>query len=49
VASNGIRGGVQYLQVRLGDDRVDDRRDDQAEEAPNTVFYATARRGESPR
>jgi hypothetical protein len=30
VALNGFRGGVQYLQVRLGDNRVDDRRDDES-------------------
>ena len=49
VTLNVFRGGVQYLHVRLGDNRVDERRDDQAQQAPHAVFYAAARRGESPR
>src|SRR5262249_36700842 len=49
VALNVSRGGAQCLGVRLRDNRVDDRRDDQAQEAPNTIFYAASRRGESPR
>src|SRR5215831_3566521 len=44
-----VGGGVQCLHVRLGDNRVDERRDDQAQQAPHAVFYAAARRGESPR
>jgi hypothetical protein len=49
VASNVFGCGAQSLGVRLGDHRVDDCRDDQAQEAPHAVFYAAARRGESPR
>src|SRR5215468_3657675 len=49
VAVNVFGGGVQRLHVWLRGNRVDDRRDDQTQEAPNAVFYAAARRGESPR
>src|SRR5215475_4054387 len=33
----------------FGGNRVDERRDDQAQQAPNAGFSAAARRGESPR
>jgi hypothetical protein len=49
VALNGFCGGMQCLRVRLGDNRVDERLDDQAQEAPSAIFYAASRRGESPR
>lgn len=42
-------GGAQCLCVGLGGNGVDQRLDDHAQQAPNTVFYAASRRGESPR
>jgi hypothetical protein len=44
-----FRGGVQGLQVGLGDDGIDERFDDHSQQSPSAVFYAAARRGESPR
>jgi hypothetical protein len=38
VAFDGFGGGVQRLRVRRGSDRIDERRHDQAQEPPNTVF-----------
>jgi hypothetical protein len=49
VAFDALRGGAQCLDVGLGGNRVDERLDDHAQQAPNAVFYAAARRGESPR
>jgi len=49
VALNIFGDGVQHLGVRLGGDGIDERFDDHPQESPSAVFYAAARRGESPR
>jgi len=46
---NALRGDAQCLHVGFGGNRVDERLNDHAQQAPNTVFYAASRRGESPR
>jgi hypothetical protein len=49
VALNGFCGGVQCFHIWRRDHRVNEGRDDQAQEAPSAVFYAASRWGESPR
>jgi hypothetical protein len=49
MALDVFRGGVQGLQVGLGDDGSDEGFDNQSQQSPSAVFYAAARRGESPR
>lgn len=49
VALQGFCGGAHCLGVKLWTDRIDERRDDDAQQAPNAVFYAAFWRGESPR
>jgi hypothetical protein len=49
VALNGFRGGVQCFHIWRRHHRVNECRDDQAQEAPSAVFYAASRWGESPR
>jgi hypothetical protein len=44
-----MRGSKQRVHVRLGSDGLDERLDNEAQQPPNTVFYAASRRGESPR
>src|SRR5215471_18465123 len=48
VHAGDVDGGVQCLQAGVWGNRVDERRDDQAQQAPNAGFYAAAR-GESHR
>lgn len=49
MALDVLRGGVQRLHVRLGDDGIDEGIDDHSQQSPTAVFYAAAWRGESPR
>jgi hypothetical protein len=49
VALDIFRGGVQRLQVGLGRDGIDECFDYHSQQSPTAVFYAAARRGESPR
>src|SRR5262245_16646063 len=49
VTSHAWRGGAQCLRVGFGGNCVNERLDDHAQQAPNAVFYAASRRGESPR
>ena len=44
-----FRGGVHGLHVGLGNDGINKRFDNHSQESPSAIFYATARRGESPR
>jgi hypothetical protein len=49
MALDVCRRGMQGLNVGLGDDGIDERFDNHAQQAPSAVFYAAARWGESPR
>ena len=49
MALNISRSGAQCRYVGLGGNRVDKRLDDHTQQAPNAIFYAASRRGESPR
>lgn len=44
-----FRGSVQGLHIGLGDDGIDERLHNHSQQSPSAVFYAAARRGESPR
>jgi hypothetical protein len=44
-----LGGGAQGFHVRLGDDGIDESFDNHSQQSPRAVFYAAARRGESPR
>jgi hypothetical protein len=44
-----FRGGAQGSRVGLGGDGIDESFDDHSQQSPSAIFYAAARRGESPR
>lgn len=49
MALDVVRGGVQRLQVGFRDDGINECFDDHSQQSPTAIFYAAARRGESPR